>query len=297
MLLDDFLRNQKDVSYRTMQPCPYGQAFVRFNYIHERDLLIQQSPHQFGNGTVSFIAHDRAWNHRMAAMTHEVWCMMLGLDLDLWTRPLVEKVVSSFGQLLIWEEDHYFMSRAIVKVRVSSLEEIPWFFVFTEGVNLESDSWSVQCEVLQATILGNGAQDEDFPPDDVDFDPNDFHYHGFGQPSNGPPPPPPVQLAAPNVEHLQATGWSPRPQQGAQALDVAPDLVPLQPDVVETQEPVPVEELVQVGPIVVEEPAQAQLKDVLAMYDNTDALEDEAIPPQPVNVPVEVVHFPNLQNI
>jgi hypothetical protein len=129
--------------------------------------------------------------------------MMLGLDLDLWTRPLVEKAVSSFGQLLIWEEDHYFMSRAIVKVRVSSLEEIPWFFVFTEGVNLESDSWSIQCEVLQATILGNGAQDEDFPPDDVDFDPNDFHYHGFGLPGNGPPPPsPPVQLAAPNVEHL-----------------------------------------------------------------------------------------------
>lgn len=42
--------------------------------------------------------------------------MMLGLDLDLWTRPLVEKDVSSFDQLLIWEEDHYFMSRAIVKV-------------------------------------------------------------------------------------------------------------------------------------------------------------------------------------
>lgn len=73
--------------------------------------------------------------------------------------------------------------------------------------------------------------------------------------------------------------------------------MPLQPDVVETQEPIPVEELVQVGPIVVEELAQAQLKDVLAMDDNTDALEDEAIPPQPVNVPVEVVHFPNMQNI
>lgn len=186
-----------------MQPCPYGQAYVRFNSIHEQDLLIQQSPHQFGNGSISFVAHDRAWNHRNAIMTHEVWMMMLGLDLDLWTRPLVEKVVSSFGQLLIWEEDHYFMSRAIVKVRVSSLEEIPLFFVFTEGVNFESDSWSVQCEVLQATMLGNAPQYEDFPPDDGDFDLNDFDYHGFGQPRNDPPPPPPpAEPFEPNMEHL-----------------------------------------------------------------------------------------------
>lgn len=66
MFLDDFLCNQKEVKYRMMQPCPYGQAYVRLNSIHERDLLIQQSPHQFGNGSISFVAHDRAWNHRNA---------------------------------------------------------------------------------------------------------------------------------------------------------------------------------------------------------------------------------------
>jgi hypothetical protein len=110
----------------------------------------------------------------MAVMTHEVWLMMLGLNLDLWTRSLVEKVVSSFGQLLIWEEDHYYMSRAIVKVRISILEEILWFFVFMEGVNFELNSWSIQCEVLHANMLGNAAQDEDFPLDDSDFDPNAF---------------------------------------------------------------------------------------------------------------------------
>jgi hypothetical protein len=53
---------------------------------------------------------------------------------------LVEKVVSSFGKLLIWEEDHYHQARAIVKVHVYSLEEISWFFVFMEGVNYEFDS-------------------------------------------------------------------------------------------------------------------------------------------------------------
>lgn len=41
-------------------------------------------------------------------MTHEVWLMMLGLNLDLWTQPLIDKVVSSFGYLMIRVEDHFY---------------------------------------------------------------------------------------------------------------------------------------------------------------------------------------------
>jgi hypothetical protein len=69
--------------------------------------------------------------------------MLLGLDLDLWTQPLLENAVSSFGQLMIWEEDLFFLARAIVKVRVAALDEIPWFFVFIEGTGFESNSWTV----------------------------------------------------------------------------------------------------------------------------------------------------------
>jgi len=179
-ILHDFLRNHKGVGYRTMQPCPHGQAFVRFNYLFDKDNLIENSPHQYGDGTITFVAHNRAWNNRSAVMTHEVWLMLLGLDLDLWTQNLLEKAVSSFGQLMLWEEDHYYMSRGIVKLRVSDLDDIPWFFVFTKGLDFVSNSWTVQCEVLLIKMLGQDAQDEDFPPGDDDFDPNQFFYHGFG---------------------------------------------------------------------------------------------------------------------
>lgn len=162
-ILEDFLQ-QRNIGFRSMQPCPFGQAYIRFNYILERDMLIHESPHHYGNGTISFLPHNRAWNNRIAIMSHEVWIMMLGLNLDLWTQPLIDKAVSSFGRLMIWEEDHFYQSRAVVKVRVSSLDDIPWFFVFTEGIGFESDSWSVQCEILQATMLGGGVGDEDFPP-------------------------------------------------------------------------------------------------------------------------------------
>lgn len=126
--------------------------------------------------------------------------MLLGLDFNLWTQPLLEKAVFSFGQLLIWEEDHFYMSRAIIKVRVSDLDEIPWFFVFSEGTDFESDSWTVQCEVLHIRMLGSAAQDEDLPPGDDDFDPNNFFYYGFGQFGQGPP--------HHQMTHLHLSSWS-----------------------------------------------------------------------------------------
>ena len=76
------------------------------------------------------------------------------LGCDIWTQPLLEKAVSSFGQLMLWEEDYYHMDRALVKVRVLDLEEIPWFFVFTEGTDFDSNGWAMQCELLHTHMLG-----------------------------------------------------------------------------------------------------------------------------------------------
>jgi hypothetical protein len=56
------------------------------------------------------------------------------------------------------------MYRILVRARVFSLDAIPWFFNFSERIAPETDTWSVQCEVLQATLLGAMPQDEDQPP-------------------------------------------------------------------------------------------------------------------------------------
>ena len=55
---------------------------------------------------------------------------------------------------MVWEEDHDHMARALVKVRVTGLEDIPWFFNFLEGETSESDSWTVQCEIISTRMLG-----------------------------------------------------------------------------------------------------------------------------------------------
>lgn len=216
-VLADFLNVHLGIPYQSIQRRPYGQAYVKFSYHHHRDFLINGSPHHYGNGTISFIPHNRAWNNRAAIMTHEVWMMMLGLNIDIWNHSLVNKAVSEFGRLMAWEEHEDHMSRILVRARVTSLDSIPWFLNFTEGEGPETQCWSCQCEVLQATLLGAMPQDEDLPPGNPnlpdDFDPNQFHFFGFGQPGQGPPQPPPG--AGLNVEHLNAIGWDVWPNQEA----------------------------------------------------------------------------------
>ena len=129
---------------------------------------------------------------------------------------MVDKADSEFGKLIVWEEDFQNMARVFVKARVSGLDSIPWFFVFTEGTEPTSDSWSVQIEVFQSTLIGGLPQDEDFPQDDpVELQPGFFDFFGFGQPSHGPAhahqniadnfgP----AHGVPNPADLQALGWN-----------------------------------------------------------------------------------------
>lgn len=89
---------------------------------------------------------------------------LIGLNVDLWTHSMVDKVVSEFGKLNVWEEDFNNLARVYVKARVSSLESIPSFFTFTEGLDPTLDCWYIQCEIFQETLLGALPQDEDIPP-------------------------------------------------------------------------------------------------------------------------------------
>lgn len=100
-VLVDFLTVQHNFPYEAIQPCPFGHAYVKFTFMHQRDMLIQHSPIPYGNGSITFIPHDRAWNNRTAVLTHDVWMALIGLNLDLWNHALVDKAVSEFGKLVV----------------------------------------------------------------------------------------------------------------------------------------------------------------------------------------------------
>jgi hypothetical protein len=41
-VLHEFFRDQARVGYHFIQPCPFGQAYVKFNYFHHRDQLCSE---------------------------------------------------------------------------------------------------------------------------------------------------------------------------------------------------------------------------------------------------------------
>ncbi|CAD6219555.1 unnamed protein product [Miscanthus lutarioriparius] len=190
-IIEDFLRN-RGIGFRSLQPCPFGQAYVRFNYIFERDLLIQEGPHHYGNGTISFVPQNKAWNNRTAIMTHE------------------------------------------------------------------------------ARMLGGAAEDEQFPPDDNDFDPYNFHFHGFGQMGHGPPPSPEQHIPVPpNIDILAAMGWE---QWQNQRIQPPPEIH------------MPVEEVVQAeghpGEVQNLKPLQVEEVQLEDLVDFNDLVLDQPLPPQ-----------------
>jgi hypothetical protein len=184
-VLHDFLRNHARVGYTYIQPCPFGQAYVKFVYFHDRDQLIHNSPHQFGDVFISFIEHDRGANHRAVTLNHEVWLMLLGTNIDFWSDVHMNKILGDHGHIIAWEEDPNHIARVLVKARVVNLEEIPWFIVSTEGPGFNGDSWTIQVEIIQTRMLGGLGPDEDIPPGPDDIQPHFFDFFGFGQPGHG----------------------------------------------------------------------------------------------------------------
>lgn len=95
-LLDDFMRNRRRVAFHSIQPCPYGQTYVRFHFVHDKDFLISGSPHEYGNYRISFTEHNRGKNNKIITMNCEVWIMLLGYNIDYWTKADIEKIVSEW---------------------------------------------------------------------------------------------------------------------------------------------------------------------------------------------------------
>nr|TKW29198.1 hypothetical protein SEVIR_3G380300v2 [Setaria viridis] len=133
-------------------------AIVNIEPLPQQDFLIGGSPHDYVQYRIYFTKHNRGWNNKIVTMNCDVWLMLLGFNIDFWSRADIEKTISAFGKLLVWEEDPHNLARIVVKARVLDLSRIPWFIVCSEGEDFEGDSWVAQCEILQYKMLGGALQ-------------------------------------------------------------------------------------------------------------------------------------------
>jgi hypothetical protein len=186
-VVTDFLTNGQHVAFTDMQPTHLGQAFVKFRNAYDRDRLIQESPYQFGEVSISFVEHNKGRNWRAVNFNRECWLLLLGYPPDHREDEFVVNTISSFGRVMYWVDDRRHLSRVLVKARVIDYETIPHFLVLTEGEGFQGESWTVQVEVLQGQLLGGLPQDEDPAPGPGDFPlGGPFDLFGFGQNAPGP---------------------------------------------------------------------------------------------------------------
>jgi hypothetical protein len=158
-------------------PFARGQAFVRLNRVSDRDSLVHFSPHFHQGLSFSFAKHNRGPNARRVLFNRECWLMLIGFPVDSRNVDEIKGAIKSFGRLILWQKDD-ILARVIIKARVTSLEDVPHYFVLSEGDDFEGTSLTVQCEIMQQDMLGGQLQDEDIPPGGPG---DDFVFPGFGQ--------------------------------------------------------------------------------------------------------------------
>jgi hypothetical protein len=160
-VIREYLVEHRNVGVRDIQRSHLGQVLVQFYSVLEHDNLVLLGPQQYLDATFTALRHNDAWNHQALFFNRECWLMLLGFPPDYRSSEYLQAAIGLFGRLILWEEDHHNVTRTLLRVRVTSLEEVPQFIVFSEADGFVRDSWTVQCEIIQQNMLGGQAQDED----------------------------------------------------------------------------------------------------------------------------------------
>jgi hypothetical protein len=59
--------------------------------------------------------------------------MLFGFPLDYWNHESIQSAIASFARVLLWENDRGFLTRLLIKARVTYLQDIPHFIIVSEG--------------------------------------------------------------------------------------------------------------------------------------------------------------------
>jgi hypothetical protein len=153
-IVREYLLEIRHVQIRSVQRSHLGQTLVRFRFTFDRDNLVAMGPQQALCFTFTVIRHNAAWNHRALYFNHECCLMLLGFPMDFWTHEHIQNVIGSFGRVLMWDPDLANATRLLVRARVTSLQEVPQFIVFSVAEGFQGVSWTVQCDIVQQFMLG-----------------------------------------------------------------------------------------------------------------------------------------------
>jgi hypothetical protein len=209
----EFLEDHLRLDAREVQPLHLGQGLVHLGNAHDRDLLVENSPYQYGDVEFLFTRHNQGRNWRVLNFTRECWLMLMDFPLDFWNHESIQNAVASFGKVILWENVRSFLTRLLVRARVIELVDVPHFIVLIDTQGSQSQSWTIQCEILQQHLLEVLPQDEEPVPSPLDNgQPPMFEFCGLGLPGAGP-----FHHHEPENEDHELVGWGDWVQQNPDA--------------------------------------------------------------------------------
>lgn len=66
-----FLEGHEGVRVAAIQPTTSGQALVKFEYLFDRDRMVNNSPHDFNGQHFWFVRHNEGCNHHVVEFNRE----------------------------------------------------------------------------------------------------------------------------------------------------------------------------------------------------------------------------------
>ncbi|KQJ88518.1 hypothetical protein BRADI_4g19065v3 [Brachypodium distachyon] len=163
-----FLDGHLSIHVDYMQRSTLGHAIIRFTTTSDRHWLVLHGPHHHNGTHYVFTEHNRGINWRAFAYNREVWLMLLNLPLDLWETAHVNAAVAKWGKLISWDKTVSNLTRAVIKVRVESLADIPFSIQVSHGNDFTGESWTVPIYIVSQRLMGIEPPEEDAPPNNGD---------------------------------------------------------------------------------------------------------------------------------
>ena len=103
------------MGFREIQPCPFGEAYVQFRHVRDRDRLIRQSPHPFGDVFISFTKHNQGTNWRRLHFNRVVWLLFVGVPFDYCNTEDIAAAIAKWGRIISWEIEDALKGMILVK--------------------------------------------------------------------------------------------------------------------------------------------------------------------------------------
>jgi hypothetical protein len=135
---------------------------------------------------VHFVRHNQGRKWRNLNFNRDCWLTLLGFPLDYWNHECIQNAIAPFGKVLLWENDKEHLARLMVKARVTNLQDVPHYIVFSDTQGFYGESWTRQCEIVEHEMLHLITTDEDMVPPPDNGQPPPYDFFGLGQMGQAP---------------------------------------------------------------------------------------------------------------